>query len=170
MSQLVELDPLLVKPLKRPEAPPKKRPAPSTLQARPVVLKTAFGIVAGVALLAFAGRVARFAVEPVLATYRTGQEIRHLQVVSAREADVNSQLREDIAYLKTPAGIEQEARRRGWVKPGEIAISVVVPPEADEPGGAKKMPGKKARPAVADRIRGAVDTCLAVFGGRPRGK
>ena len=61
--------------------------------------------------------------------------------------------------------MEQEARRRGWVKPGEIALSVIG--SDPDPYSAPAKPNDAVRTAssVSDRIRAAVDTCLAVFGG-----
>jgi hypothetical protein len=175
MSQLTGLDPVLVTPLRRPERRPRKRPS-AAVKARPIVIKTAFSIVVGAVAFAFAGRVAAFAVEPVLVTHRTGAEITRLKELKAKEAHINAQLKQDIEYLATAAGVEQEARRRGWVKPGEVALAFKT---ADQPAEAPKdevaaEPVRTAlaetSPSVSDRIRAAVDTCLSVFGSgsRPR--
>lgn len=145
-------------------------------KARPVVMKTAVGIVVVTALVAFAGRIAAFALEPVLATYRTGHEIQALEKAVAKVETKNARLKQDITYLKTPAGVEQEARRRGWVRKGEVAMSVIQPETV--PGAAPLKPASKPlqtasaeQPAsLTDQFRTALDTCLAVFGGtsRPR--
>jgi hypothetical protein len=168
MSRPLELDPVLVRPLRRPEKPPRRREKPA-VKARPVVIRLAVAIVVVAATAAFAGRLGGLAIGPVLATHRTGLEIQELQQAKAREAGVNAQLREDILYLRTPAGIEQEARRRGWVRPGEVALAIVAPEPAE---GAEGKPAEAPPPAAepepqswADRIRSAVDTCLAVLGG-----
>lgn len=165
MSQVVELDPVLVKPLRRPE---RRAPQPRSAAQRthPAVMRTAFAIVALTAVCAFAGRVTSIAAEPVLSTYRTGREVKGLELAVERQSASNEQLRRDIAYLRTLAGVEQEARRRGWVRPGEVALSVVVPEGAVPQAGALVLPADGAAPgARVDRIREAVDTCLAVFGG-----
>ena len=36
----------------------------------------------------------------------------------------NDELRRRVAYLKTPEGIAQEARKQGFVKPGEISLVI----------------------------------------------
>ena len=164
MSQL-ELDPVLVTPLRRPETRPRKRRRAATATS-PMLIKTAIGIVVGVALFCFAGRIAAFAVEPVVATMTTGQEIRELQDLKKKEAKQNEQLRQDIAYLKTRAGIEQEARRRGWVKPNEVALAIAQP---DPPANPVKPDTSTIRTVTAhpltfsDRVQSVLDTCLAVF-------
>jgi hypothetical protein len=129
-------------------------------------MRWAGAIVAVGLLAACAGRITAFATEPVLATYRTGLEIRHLQQEVAREAKINDLLRQDIDYLQTPAGVEQEARRRGWVRPGEIALSVVAPDAPPAPAAAAPRGDGEPHPtSVSQRIQEALDTCLAVLGG-----
>jgi hypothetical protein len=163
------LDPVLVTPLPRAEAPARKAPTAPPFVASPAMLRTAGILVAATVACTLAGRVATVAAAPLMATYRAGQEIGALQVELGRQGSTNAQLREDIKYLKTPEGIEQEARRRGWVKPGEVALSIVA---ADEPRAAARVAGAPAEApvhqSVADRIRSAVDTCLAVLGSRAR--
>lgn len=171
MSQL-ELDPVLVTPLRRPEPRPRKRrdgPTPTS----PVVIKTAVGIVAAAMLFAFAGRIAAFAIEPVVATMNTGKEIRALEVLKGKEAQQNAQLQQDIHYLKTRSGVEQEARRRGWVRPGEVALAIAQPDPPPPPPKVNKQPVRTAAAhpvTFSDRVQTVLDTCLAVFGGpaRPR--
>jgi hypothetical protein len=172
MSPASELDPVFVRPLRRPEEAPRRRPAPQ-LRARPSVLRLAGLLVGIVVLAAFAGRIAAFASQPVLITYRTGLEIQDLQQTLRKELAVNERLREDIRYLRSPAGVEQEARRRGWVLPGQVALAIIEPEAAsggaphdstrDRRDGVTPPPAGDTRP-LADRIREAVDTCLAVFG------
>jgi len=168
MSQSLELDPVLVQPLRRPERRTARRPrAQQQPLVRPGILKAAAAIIAGGVLFAFAGQIVAAATEPVVATYRTGQEIQRLEKVLAAEKSTNEQLKADIAYLSTRAGTEQEARRRGWVLPGEVALTIVIPPvepiKAHKPILARQPAG--APRAVADRLRDAVDTTLAVLGG-----
>lgn len=171
MSQLTELDPVLVTPLRRPSKQRSyKRPAEPD-RARPIVVKTALGIVVAALVFASAGRIAQFAIEPLVAIHRTGQEIKDLRGERNQRLAENQGLRSDIQYLNSSAGIEQEARRRGWVRPGEVALSIVVPDTVTE---AKVAVARQTKPlqtasadrlTVADRIRAAVDTCLAVFSG-----
>jgi cell division protein FtsB len=136
-----------------------------------MVLNVAIAIVAGTVLLTCAGRLAQFVTEPVVSIHRAGLEIKALRRERAARAETNDQLRKEIVYLNTNAGIEREARRRGWVKPGEVALSIVTPEVAPETAVAagKPMPTRTASAdhprSIADRIRAAVDTCLAAFGG-----
>jgi hypothetical protein len=165
-SQSISLDPVLVTPLRRPGRRARRKSLVSD-HARPAVIRTAFAIVLLAACFAFAGRIAAFAAEPVLATYRTGEACRDLEAQIAGQVAVNEALEQDIRYLGTRAGLEQEARRRGWVLPGEVALSPILPP-AEELPPTPDEPVLTASVTVSDRIRAAVDTCLAVFGGHPR--
>ena len=135
------------------------------------------GRVTGIAVLATlgllcAGRASDLASRPVRETYRIGSEIRSLEHQLALEAAINKRLQEDIAYARSQAGIEQEARKRGWVLPGEVALTIT----AHEPAGPVSHPvADAAEPAAArravtwiERLRDGVDTCLAVFGPRAR--
>lgn len=162
-------EPFLVTRLARPKQK-KTRKQPASLRPHPGTMRTAFTIVVATACVMFAGRLTRFAVEPVAATYRTGLEIRALQASMSKDAATNLRLQQDINYLKTKAGIEQEARRRGWVLPGETALSIVAPEEsgAGAAGVKKKAPG--TRVAISDQIRGGIDTVLAVLGGKPKAR
>lgn len=170
MSQL-ELDPVLVTPLRRPETRPRKRRRSRASQSNPLVWKVAVGIVVGAVVVTFAGRIAAFAMQPVLVTMRTGAEIRRLEEVKRREAQVNESLRQDILYLQTPAGIEQQARLRGYVKPGEVPIAFLKPeaPEAPARPEVKPVETAAARPATfSERVQSVLDTLLAVFGSNTR--
>lgn len=170
MSQLTELDPVLVTPLRRPK-PRSTQHASAAAKSRPIVLNVAIAIVVGAVLLTSAGRLAQFVTEPVVSIHRVGLEIKALRRERAARAATNNQLRKEIVYLNTNAGIEREARRRGWVKPGEVALSIVTPEIAPKTAIVRgnSMPTRTASAdhprSIADRIRAAVDTCLAAFGG-----
>jgi len=171
MSQLTELDPVLVTPLRRPK-PQSTQQSASAAQERSPMFKVAIAIVAGTLVLACAGRIIQFATEPLLSMHQAGREIKELRRERARRTADNNRLRADIVYLNSNAGIEQEARRRGWVKPGEVALSIVVPDAPPEVKVAAAKPAVHTRTAsadhsrsIADRIRAAVDNCLAAFGG-----
>jgi cell division protein FtsB len=74
------------------------------------------------------------------------EEVAAIRRLSAEVAAVEAQndaLRRRIAVLKTPKGIEVEARRLGWVQPGEILIQTSEeppPPPAPDPETAGKPP------------------------------
>ncbi|MGV3721061.1 MAG: FtsB family cell division protein [Actinomycetota bacterium] len=106
-----------------------------------------------------------------MSIHRVGLEIEALRRERAARAASNDRLRKEIVYLNSNAGIEREARRRGWVKPGEVALSIVTPEVAPETAVAAGKPlstrtASADHPrSIADRIRAAVDTCVAAFGG-----
>lgn len=171
MSQLTELDPMLVTPLRRPEPRPRKRRAASSATsnpAHPAAKRIALGLVGTALFVAFAGRIASVALAPVMLTQRTGREIQSLQQQVTKESAANQQLRNEIARLHTPAGVEEEARRRGLVRHGEVALSIVAPEKPDVDDARVASGDAKGPASVSARIRAAVDTCLAVFGGAPK--
>jgi cell division protein FtsB len=136
-------------------------------------MKAALLIVAAGVFIASAGRAAQIVVEPLVTIQRRGQEITELKKERTQRLAENEQLRQDITYLNSNAGVEQEARRRGWVKPGEVALSIVLPEpvaEAKVAGAGKPIQTASAEThlSVADRIRTVLDTCLSVFGSTSR--
>ena len=132
---------------------------------------TALVIAVGGIGFAFAGQITAVALHPLVAMTQTGQEIRRMEVQLKEELAANERLREDIAYLKTKAGIEQEARRLGWTRPGEVALTLVAPeatPSEVKPQQKPRSFETAAAPvSVTDWIRTTVDSCLAVLGPRP---
>ena len=173
MSAPPELDPVFFQPLRRPEARRRRRrPQPQGLAARPKVMWTALIIAVGGIGFAFAGQIATVAMHPLVATTRTGQEIRKMESQLKDELAANERLRDDIKYLKTSAGIEQEARRLGWTCPGEVALTLVQP--ETQPADTKPQPKPRtfetaaAEPSsVSGWFRTTVDSALAVLGPRP---
>jgi cell division protein FtsB len=159
----LQLDPVLVTPLRRPERRKSRKATP--LYARPAMIRIALGIVVAAVVFSFAGRIAAFAMEPVYATWSVGNEIKKLEAGLAKQKAVNARLQGDIRYLDTRAGVEQQARRLGYVKPNEIALTIVLPdPPAMKPADKRLEPVRTAvNMPIADRIRSAVDTCLSVF-------
>ncbi|MBM3460201.1 MAG: hypothetical protein FJX77_16905 [Armatimonadetes bacterium] len=168
MSRSGELDPVFVRRLRQPQPPKRTRILPGPRLGSPTrTQKRALYVVAGAVALCVAIRLCQFALHPVVRIVQTGDQIRNLEVAIAREKSYNADVRSDVEYLKTSAGIEQEARRKGWVRPGEIAISVVQP--AVESGPTAGPPGSRPTavshsPTFSDRIRSVVETCLAVLG------
>lgn len=167
MSQSRELDPVFVNPL-RPQRPRARRRAAPSLRLGRVAgaQKRALLLIGGAIGFCLVVRLGQFAIHPLVRTYQTGQEIRQLQATLARQEATNDALRAEVEYLKTPAGAEQEARRRaGWVRPGEVAIALF-PQEADAGGDGtgRVQPVSQRGPSFTDRIRSVIETCLAVLG------
>lgn len=62
--------------------------------------------------------------KPYLISHGESKQIEEIEKqIAELEAD-NKKLREEIDYIKSPRGIEIEARKLGWVKEGEVAIVV----------------------------------------------
>jgi cell division protein FtsL len=163
----LELDPVLVTPLRRPERREQRRKHARIYGVRPGIIKAALTVVMVAAGVAFAGRITAFVMAPVIATVQVGQQCQALEKQIKQQQAINNGLKKDIAYAQTPDGMEQYARHLGYVKEGEVALAVVEkePAQNTKPGGGN---GALIRTAsVSDRIRTAVDTCLAVFGGAP---
>ena len=83
------------------------------------------------------------ALRPYLLDREQVAAIRRLSAEVAVVEAQNEALRRRIAVLKTPKGIEVEARRLGWVQPGEILIQTSEeppPPPAPDPEMADKPP------------------------------
>lgn len=97
--------------------------------------------------------------KPVVLARREAAAIRKLDVdVKATETQ-NEALRRRLHFLNTPKGIEVEARRAGWVRPGEIALQPT--------GGPLPDPAPDPAPTSATPPLGAVRNAGGLFGQRP---
>ncbi len=76
------------------------------------------GVILGV------GRVLSKAAEPYVVGYAESKEIAQVTQQIADEKAKRKDLKQQIRYLRTPAGMESEARKLGWVKEGEVAVVV----------------------------------------------
>ncbi len=100
--------------------------------ARPKRPRRILGIWARVALLVAVIAVSVFvavgiilkAVKPYQEASRQRVQLAQTQRQSERVAAQNTQLERRIAYLKTPDGVASEARRLGYLRPGEYPIVV----------------------------------------------
>ena len=97
------------------------------------------GILLGVG--AVIGKVAR----PWVVGHTEGREIAQINRQIAHEEALRKDLNKQIGYLQTPAGMESEARKLGWVKEGEVAV--VVDDTKKEP-----TPEKASEPTFLQRI------------------
>lgn len=97
-------------------------------------LKRAVLCVAAVLLLGYLGVVA---LRPFLLDREARAEVRRLKAAVAAAEAANEALRQRIPLLKTEKGIEVEARRHGWVRPGEVLIQTSEPPPPPSPPPAK---------------------------------
>jgi len=98
-----------------------------------VVALSLIGLAAGVG--AALGKVAK----PYLIGRTEGAEIAQIKQEIAQQERRRGELMDDMRYLRTPAGMEVEARRLGWVKEGEVSVVVEEPkPEPTVEESSKK--------------------------------
>lgn len=164
MSQLTSLDPVLVNPIRRSDRSVRRRATISDPLVRPAVLRAAAFVLGASVLISFGGQIASVAFQPIQVTHRTGMEVRALQAEVEEQRRKNEQLERDIAYYRTRAGIEQEARRKGWVREGEVAVNLVLPPAPQRTQTASAAPVEsRDAQSVSTRLRSWLETCLAVL-------
>ncbi len=89
------------------------------------------GVIALAATVITAALVAALFVLPVKAYLRQQDDIDDKRAELASLQEANARLAEEVARLRTPAGIEEAAREEiGYVKRGEIRLTVLPAPEA----------------------------------------
>ena len=162
MSSTENLDPLIVSAY----APGTQgNTARINIWPRRRLVKLVLWIIGIGACLAVVLRCGVFAADPVMNTYRAGAEVRTIQAELQAEERRSQNLATDLAYLQTDEGIEQEARRRGWIYENETLLHL--PPAADEPSSSPETRNGATRAvvsiSVSERIQHFVDTCLAAF-------
>lgn len=167
------IEPILIQPRPRrgaaasaaPAPPTRPTPRPRDARRQAHALRIAVSIVVfsvcGVMVARAAGIVAR----PVISIYRSGREIERLRARLAEQEERRRRLTVDMAYLKTPAGVEEEARRQGWVKHGETAIQLVRP-EAAPPSTGDDGSGPNAKQEPQGGFAGFIQRCLTCLRGR----
>lgn len=143
---------------------------PTTSRWRALALVGAAGLSLGA--LCVATQVSAFASAPLRDTVAVGGAIRAIRSeLSAIERE-NESLRRDIAYSRSSQGLEQEARKRGLVLPGEVAINITLPdtPRVPTAAIAEAAPAPGVREfghlTFAQRARLVIDACLAILGSR----
>jgi cell division protein FtsB len=86
------------------------------------------------------------AIKPYQEAGRQKVQLAETQQQSDTLAAQNVQLERRIAYLKTAGGIASEARRMGYLRPGEYPIVVEGLPEQADPGESQAEPTLFAPP------------------------
>lgn len=84
-------------------------------------------VIAGAGILLCVGAAVGKMAKPYVVGHREGKEIAEIKRQIAEAESENRELKAAIEYLSTPAGVEVEARKLGWVKKGEIAVVVERP-------------------------------------------
>jgi cell division protein FtsB len=150
------IEPLLVTPLRSPKARKRAR-----VQAQLAWRRTAVRLLAGGVVAAALVRLGAIAVEPLVATYRSGREIQALEIRYRGELGRHNHLQREMQFLSTNAGIEEEARRLGWVKDGETSIQIVKPASPPAAPAPAISPPKKL--SGSDHVKEWLNTWLSVF-------
>jgi cell division protein FtsL len=81
----------------------------------------------GAIVAAIALRVLAMAMQPCLAAYRSACDIDQLRVQLRQEMERHEHLKSQISYLQSTHGVEEEARKLGWIKTGEVSLQIVTP-------------------------------------------
>jgi cell division protein FtsB len=101
-------------------------------------------------------------VAKVIRPYQQGRELREqvdvLRTQLAAKQAENVEYESKLAYLKTPEGVATEARKLGYVRPGEIPVVVTNSTQSDD----ASLSAVQASPP-ADRSQGF---WRAIIGGR----
>jgi hypothetical protein len=87
--------------------------------------------------------------KPYLVGYTANKEIAQINQQIAHEKARQKDLSKQIGYLQTPAGMESEARKLGWVKEGEVAVVV---DDRDPPVLAGELVGDLTRAVAASVV------------------
>jgi cell division protein FtsL len=116
------VEPVLVTPLRSAAARKQAR-----LRAQLSWRRAAVRLLVGGVVAAAVVRIGAIALQPLVATYRSGRAIQSLEGQYHSELARRNHLQREIQYLSTNAGIEEEARRLGWVKEGETALQILRP-------------------------------------------
>jgi hypothetical protein len=139
-------EPVLVTPLRSPAARKRAR-----AQAQLAWRRLAVRLLVGGVLAAGVVRVGTIALEPLVATFRSGREIQGLEAEYRAELARQAHLQGEIRFLSTPAGIEEAARGLGWVKEGETSLQLVKPELATK---TEKMEvGSSSRQSGSERLK-----------------
>ena len=106
-----------------------------------------------ISLAAFIVRAAVMkAARPYVISYTESKERADIQRQIAQANAEKNALKRDIAYLGTPKGKEEEARKLGWVKQGEVAV--VVPDTGPSPFASEPLPQASIWDRMSRRMAG----------------
>ena len=97
----------------------------------PVLLK-AFWVSAAVVVMVVAFSVGSKIIRPFRLWFTERQAVNRMEVQLAELTRDNTDLKAKREYLQSPTGAENEARRLGYVNPGEVSVVVQPPAKPDE--------------------------------------
>lgn len=96
-------------------------------QARAVLRQRVSRLLITAVAAAIGLRMLTIALQPCMAAYRSTLHIRTLRAQLLREAERRQHLKSQISYLQSDQGVEEEARKLGWTKAGEISLQIIAP-------------------------------------------
>ncbi|MEN6372521.1 MAG: hypothetical protein ABFD64_10980 [Armatimonadota bacterium] len=104
----------------------KKSPAPGERRRRrkSTVLQKVICCVLAAATVFCAFIVIRQAVRPITLLCKGKSEVRQMETQYAKDKAENAALLKKRRYLLTPSGSEAEARKLGYVRPGEVSVII----------------------------------------------
>lgn len=149
-SSSTPVEPLIISRLQRATAAEIARQ-----QARAAWRRRATRLVINAVAAAVALRVGTIAVQPCIAALRSQRHIHGLRAQLHQEAERHQHLNAQIAYLKSPQGIEEEARKLGWTRAGEVALQIVTPEPKTAAHPASVAPAPDAGKNVPIHISGS---------------
>jgi cell division protein FtsL len=135
------VEPLIISKLQRATAAEIARQQARALLRQRVSRILITAVVAAVGL-----RVLTIALQPCLAAYRSTLHVRKLRAHLLQEGQRYQHLTSQISFLKSDQGVEEEARKLGWTKAGEVSLQIIAP----APKAAAK-PGSSPATAAAGK-------------------
>lgn len=106
-------------------------------------------------------RVLTIAAQPCLAAYRSAREIDVLRAQLLREEQRHQHLKSELSFLQSDHGVEEEARKLGWTRAGEVSLQLVTP---EPPPAAAKSLGTPHAAGTSPSAASAAKTPIHISG------
>ncbi len=148
------VEPIMVNALQRPAVKVRRGPTQRTPKPRLWTRRTAVIVLGASVAIAITCRFAEAVWDPIRASYRIRQEVGQLELRRKQLQARHNHLKGQVVYLNTVAGVEEEARRQGWVRPGEVSVQILTP-----------APAEKDPKAEQNKGAGFLQSCMAFFTG-----
>ena len=148
------VEPIMVNALQRPPVKVRRGRAERTRKPRLWTRRMALTVLAASLAIAVVFRFAEWVWSPIRASYRIRQEVGQLETRRKQLQARHDHLKGQVVYLNTVAGVEEEARRQGWVRTGEVSVQILTPPPPEKDPKAEKAKGA-----------GFIQSCMAFFTG-----
>ena len=123
---------------RRPEPERPRRRRRRLLFWQKAVLFVCVGIIGFIAFIGL-----RKTIKPVRLVWAERREVLRMQDELAQKEKTNRELKNRRQYLLTPSGTETEARRLGFVRPGEVSIIISEDEKDKKPDDAEDPKSKR---------------------------